>query len=538
MSIAADGSETTWWSGDRRAYNRPQQMRGGSRVGEGFSDGGLVLPRDMRRDYHDISLYDTVVMVGDDGEIAYEGRIGATPRSTAGGHSIALQLAGWMAHARDRKFKEIYNGRDLSAWGPTSTTRRGALLSGGTIFRITGSGSVVPDSSGFPALQLQIDRMANVAGPPITRDMAEAWFDARGVPIGSVYYDVVTYNQDGATFGSDTWKVFVGLANDDLANDDLTATLRANAAGTLVAGGTDRTFANVQMYYDATNTEDGPFQAFFRNLAIVGTHGLTKRGTGPGGFFASDMLKDVAARFCPKLSTAGVEDTDLVIPHAAFLDRTHPYEAFLIFNGPHGYELAVWEGKELTFRPYDLSKYDWQVFTDQPGVDVELQGDTTQDLANYAVVEFDNVNTGRRDSVGPEDSADLEDTSVDHPANMHGLDAELTIGLTFPADQELAIKFGRSYLAEFNRPKNRGQIKVAGHIQDGAGHWNQYWKPRYGQTIGVLDHENDAPRLITEAKWDVASESTIISTDNGEVNGLEAMVDYVYTSLKARGLAG
>jgi hypothetical protein len=37
VAIAADGSETTWWSGDKYATNRPQQFSFRTRIGEGFS---------------------------------------------------------------------------------------------------------------------------------------------------------------------------------------------------------------------------------------------------------------------------------------------------------------------------------------------------------------------------------------------------------------------------------------------------------------------------------------------------------------------
>jgi hypothetical protein len=75
----------------------------GSQRGDGFADGSYSLARNIWRDYSDLSLYDTHRFVGVDGGIAYEGYLQSEPRSIGDdGHRIALQLQGWMTHARHR----------------------------------------------------------------------------------------------------------------------------------------------------------------------------------------------------------------------------------------------------------------------------------------------------------------------------------------------------------------------------------------------------------------------------------------------------
>jgi hypothetical protein len=100
--------------------------------------------------------------------------------------------------------------------------------------------------------------------------------------------------------------------------------------------------------------------------------------------------------------------------------------------------------------------------------------------------------TGQRDQVSPSDDSSLEDTTVDHPANKHGLDVELTVGLTFPTTKEVAIAFGQSYLASSTARRTGPDHGPGTHP-----------RPRRplaagvapaGETISVVDHPNDSPR--------------------------------------------
>lgn len=524
--IDAEGRESTYWSG-ARPKDRPLGVSFSTRIGDGFSNGNLTLPRRFDDESPDIGLYDSVVLVADDGQIAYEGRIGGAPRSTADGGRIQVQTVGHIAHAKDRKFTEIYVDRDMSGWGEASLNRRGAL---NTANRKYESPSLSADESGSPAVVTQL------SGPWTANSTSETLYDAgAGNLIGAIWYRWERGANTDNTNVNWSWSVAT-FTDDTLATGNNTGDLRAAGPGSgYFTPSANRRYGHAQLLHGIAAGAAGTQYPLFWRFAVYGAHGLTRRGDDPGGFYASDVMENIVQRFCPKLRWGG-QDTTLVIPHIVFKERTHPYDALLLLNGPHNYKLGVYENQTVVFEPYDLSDYDWQVRSDDPGVEVSFDGPTTDGLANYVVVEFDNVETGQRDSVGPDDSDELEDTSVDHPANRHGLDVELTVGLTFPTTSDIAIQFGRSYLAEFNRPKMRGQITVQGHLRDRAGHWKQAWLPRYGDTIAVVDALNDEPRLITETTYDDATRTVTISTDNGELNLLDAVVGYIESSLVAKGL--
>ena len=113
-------------------------------------------------------------------------------------------------------------------------------------------------------------------------------------------------------------------------------------------------------------TADGEWSAWFRGLQAYGAHGLEPVG---GGFAASEVIADIARRFCPLFDLSGVQQTTYPLRQIAYHDPTFPHDAFLELNKAHLWELSVWEGRRLCFEPpADLAEFDWQVRTDDPGV--------------------------------------------------------------------------------------------------------------------------------------------------------------------------
>jgi hypothetical protein len=507
--------------------DRPQNLSFRTKRGDGFGDASFSLPRRIDLDYADLGLYDGVNLIGYDGSAAYEGRLGAQPRSLGQQHEITIQAGGWMTHAKDRKFRAVYVDRDLSQWTEPSRARKVALLVAN--IAMMGFSAAQDEAEGLAALVTSIqDAWASPYTP-----LAEGLYDAGpGNLIGDMYVDWTLTNTGG------TWGLFFGIQSDDKA----TATeLTANQAG--ANGATYMGFANRYRYglfrHQNTTTPGGVagsrVSASLRKVAVYGDQGLTKQGSAPGGFFASDVIRDIASRWCPKLNTSGVFDTSHVIEHIVFRDRTTPYDAFSRLNDPHLWNLAVWENRTLHFRPFDLTDYKWQIRTTDPGVSIDLQGDSTEELANFAVVQFDNVQTGARDEIGPDEYPELRDESVENPANRHGIDDELTVPLSYPTTRDSAAQIGRAALAENNQPKAAGTISVRGHIRDRAGNWQPVWKVRAGDTIAVVDFPNDRPRLVVETDYNHSTHELRIAVDS-TFRTLEAVSDRILTALEARGL--
>jgi hypothetical protein len=523
------------WDGNQPAGSRIQNWTHSTKISEGFSDGSGTFARRIDLDYPDHKLLGRLVVTGADGSTVYEGRIAAMPRELGDSHSINVTFAGHMAHSRDRPFAEVYIDRDLSAWGATSVGRRAGLL---TTNFTPFDPEQVADASNNSAVVTPFQGAWASPYKPIS----EAWYDAGpGVTIGRVGYSWDRQNVDNTNVNW-AWDVFV--SSDDKATAvEATANLRAAGPVTLqtFAPTAQYRYAALQHYFNATpgGADANRYAINWYKLAVYGSHGLTLHTGEPGepdGVFASDVMRDIASRWCPDLDTSGIEDTDYVIQHLTFKDLTDPYDAFLQLNKYHLWQLAVWENRRLTFKPYDLTDYDWEIRTDDPGTTFSPVGPTTEDLFNGIIVTYTDILTGTVQRLMPADHVELQDTSLDNPWNEWGIDHPDRLDLTTPTVLNQALQIGATALADKNRPKTAGTLTVRGYIRDRAGNPQPVSKVRAGDRLSVTNFPNDSPRLIVESTYDHETTTARLAVDL-PFQTLEALFDRQQSALAARGLA-
>lgn len=515
---------------NRSAGERPQDNNFSTELGEGFGTASFALSRRYDRDYPDLGLLNSFALVGEDGAIAYEGQVASIPRSVQEGHAVQVNAEGWMAHARRRPFTELYADRDLSGWLPMSRARRILLLG---VPRQPFDPEVRSDvNSALPALSLVITGPI----PASNTGGAEAWYDAgSGLAIGSVYHDWTVNGPDPAS-ANWTWQFF------EVSTDDATTSAGSGDLSTASSGSGTYTLTTPQRYVLASLffgtsglTAGQQYEWTIRRLAVFGNHGLTKQGTAPDqGYYASDVMANIASRFAPKLNISGITATTYPITHLAFREEITPHEAFKELNRFHLWNLGVWENRTLTFEPFDLSTADWEVRVGEDGVTADLQGDSIESTANGIVVHYRDF-AGIEQRITPDDDDELADDDETLPANQHGEQHWTALTVSRPCTEGDAVQMGRAALAEFNRPKRPGTINVPGHIQDSAGHWQQAWKVRAGQTISVTNHPSDAPRLITSTSYNDRSKTVSITVDNA-MNRLEAVFARTDRALQAANL--
>jgi hypothetical protein len=536
----ADGTRYRW-DANQPPGSRLRNLSFSTKIGEGFSSAQGQLARRIDLDYPDLNLVDTVTFRGADGSVAWEGRMSAMPHSLGDTHGISVTLTGWMAHTKDRKFSEVFVDRDLSGWGePSAKRRRDLLLTFGTIH----SPQTQPDPSNNETVVATPINGPWAAGyPPVS----EAWYDAGPtIRIGKVIY---SWQRNGDTGSVAPWTWQVWLSNDDLLTAGGTSsTGNLVAAGpvtgsTLTAGAlTSHRYAALQLYYNgAPGGADGAtYSMLWKKLAVYGSHGLTTvtgEPNEPPGVLASDVIRNIVGRWCPKLDTSGVEDTSYVIQHLAFKDRVFPYDALLDINKYHLWQLAVWEDKTLHFKPYDLSEYDWEIRTDDPGTTFEPQGPGIDDVFNGMTVTYTDLLTGVPNTLTPDVYPnDLSTADPQNPWNEHGIDRWDEIQLSTPSTLQQALQIGRAALGERNTPKAPGTITVKGYIRDRAGSQQPVWKVRAGDTIAVTNYPNATPRLIVETTYDDEQKQVSLSIDRPFAL-LDAYLDRVSSGLTARGLS-
>lgn len=524
----ADGTVTRWGGDEPDAGDVPRGLKFGTVMPGGFKDLSCSLSRRIDLDYRDLSLFDGVRLYGPGGETAWEGRQQQFPRQQGSEFTIDVGAVGWSAHLEDNAgFREIYVARDITPWGDPSVQRKINLL---VTSQVAVGPSITPDTTtGAPSLDTTFTGAWAAASLPF----AEGLYDAKAIPIGSLYYAWKTLGN--TNIANMNWSAALG-ADDVFSSFDTTGNLRAAGpgSGTLTATNGARKFAAVQFYWTggAAGGANEQFHAFWTCLALYGRHGLTKRGsdsaTSARGFYASDVIADIISRAAPKLTfttgTAGsIQPTTFVIPHLVFTDPTSASAAVQLVNGYHLYNWAVWDAKTFYFRPQD-STLDtvWEARISD-GAQIQLEGDQAADLSNGVVVTYTDP-TGIARTVGPPGSvtdaqdASLQSTDPLNPVNAAGLTKWATINITVPTTQAGAIQLGFVWLAEHTLPQKRGQITITGVAKCIQSGWRSSrvgarpaWAVRAGDWVRIADIPADEPRHIIETAYDHDSRTVTLT---------------------------
>lgn len=535
----ANGTRFQWGKGSSVPGDVPENLSFNTRLGDGFADASVTLSRRIDRDWPDVNLFDNCVFYGADGSVAYEGRVGANPRTIDANHSMQVVFAGWMAHTRDRKAQVLFVDRDLGNWTAPGTGRRIALI---PTFGVQDA-QVASDDNLKPALVTTCTGPWLATFPPIS----EAWYDARGQAIASLYY---AWSKGSTVNAADVnWNWSTSLSLDDTASSSDGSTNLRNTGpgtGTLTATTATRKFAVVLMNYAAVAQalDNQSFPIFWTCLAVYGTHGLSTVGTGDAvnapGLLVSDMIRYLLATYCPKLDTSGITATTYAVQQAAYLDPTDPFDIIADLNKYHRWQFGVWENHVFKFAPVDLTDYDWSVDEFDPGFATTLQGDSTDDGAyNGIAISYTNLLSGKAAVIDPTTNPELIDSNPENPANKAGIQRWFyPPTLSAPTDAASASQIGQALLAEKSTPKGQGSITVRGHLRDRAGHWQQAWKVRAGDRVAITSSValSDRPRLISETSWDNESKTLTITVED-TAQRVDAVLDRLSTALSAAGLA-
>jgi hypothetical protein len=527
-----DGRVTRWGPDEPTATEIPGDLTFGTSLPGGDKDLTCSLLRRIDLNYADQGLFDEVRLYGPGNRGVWRGKMAQFPRSHGQGFGITPGAVGLSSLLdRQRGFREIYVDRDLGKWGPASVQRRLNTLGTYSIVDPV----VTPDTTtGQASLASTFrDTWLNV-----TRPLSESYYDARNIPIGSLYY---AWKKNANVSSADAnWNWHVRIGSDDiLTSIDSSGNLRAAgpSTGTLAATGT-KIFAVVQHYYDAgpgggANSE---YAIYWTCLAVYGTHGLTKQGTDSAtsakGFYASDVIQDIVERAAPDLTIGDIEATTFAIPHLVFADPTRASDAIAAVNAYHLYDWGVYDG-EFFYRATDPDRLTWQARLDQ-GAHLDLDGDTAAQVFNGVLVRF-NDPLGKPRIAGPLavdwdggvalcDSdpnpaidalrINLVDRTATNPLNAWGEKAWGELNIGFPTTYEGAIAIGAAWLAERSLAQRRGSLTLTGTVTHPTEGEVPVWRVRAGDYVSISDHPATVARRVIETRYTHGSRQNVLSLDN------------------------
>ena len=543
-----DGTTAHRWGIDEPdAQNAPSAVTFSSTMPGGFEQASLTLPRQAAVDYPDLDEFSRVTIRGAGGEVAWQGRLETTPRTSGDQLAISPGLTGYQAALTDNQAaREIYIDCNLAQWQAVSVQRQLSLAAAAFTYQ---DPSTVPDATtGQPSVAL------TNTGPWTTAAISEAFYDAHGLPIASLYY---AWKLNANVSPADTnWNWYAYLANDDVAAPgglDSNGNLRAAGPGSGVLSATTATrrCGLVQFYYGAgpIGNDGVDYTVFWTYLGIVGRHGLTIRGTlgatGGIGVYASDVVAHAVVNYAPahpRIDAGGnstIEATNFLIPQLVFTD---PTTAANIITQATQYGLEDWwvdEGPTFHLASRANHGRDWQARVGPSGL--QETGPQVDRIYNGAVVSYTDV-SGIVRTVGPPGSgANTEDSSLfdadpQNPATEAGITRNsppIAMGTSTTA---AAIKVGQAFLIEQKALSTAGQASLVGYVADSTGVRWPAWMVRAGDRITFVDAHDPVPRRVVRAAYDDASRTCQVDLDSPP-EGLAPLLARLSVDLAPLGLA-
>lgn len=477
------------------------------------------------------SLLDDVRVYTKGNQTLWEGMVAKMPRQSGEDFLMNVQCVGHSARLKwPTGFKEIYIDRDLSRWqGPSSQRRlgrmalsitpiEGGLVTGGTV----------------PAIETAIE------GTWTQVQQAESWYDAGGIRLAALY---ANWERSGSIVNpSDVnWNWAMYLSSDDLVStNDGTGNLRAAGPSSAVvaATGTEKTWALMQLFYNAAGGTDGvKFSIMWSDVKVIGAHGLPD-------FYGHSAIADVVSRAAPDLTyTTGpegsiVDNTGLEIPQLAFLTPTTAEDAILEINKYFEWEWGC-RGREFFWRPADPDRLCWEARLDQ-GIYLGLEGDDADGCVNgflvtYTLPDRTTKTAGPIGSGCDVEDAVLGDSDPLNIVNAQGIAAKYgSDTISTVTDDKGAVQFGFAKMAELALPARKGQITLTSNIDHPTKGSRPVSEVRAGDWVRISDHPADVPRRIIKASHSPDQRQCVIDV-GADIPKVDAMIAEIDALTKLAG---
>lgn len=542
-----DGTTYRWGQDEPDPQNAPSGITFSSTMPGGFEQAGLTLPRKPEADYPDLAEFSKLTVRGAGGEVAWQGRIESTPRTSGSQLAITPGAVGYQSALTDNNgAREIYIDCDLTQWGPDSVQRQINLISLSIDYTAP---AVSPDpTAGAPSLATAI------TGAWSRSAVCEAMYDSQDIGLHRIDYAWKKNANVNAADANWSWSV-QGWSDSEGTSSTTSGSLRATGpgTGTLFA---DQNFGIVQQLEAvAAGSANLLYALYWTYLAGSGRHGLTIRGTltatGGLGVYASDVIAHAVGKYAPELATSDavgdstIEATSFIIPQLVFKEATTAANIVQTVTQYGLEDYWVDEGPTFHLASRDNHGRDWQARIGSSGL--QETGPQVDQIFNGAIVAYTDT-AGAARTVGPpgsgantEDSR-LYDSDPANPATAAGIvrnspPIQLGISAANPTTgiPEAAVKVGQAFLIFQKQASTAGQASLAGYVADSAGVAWPSWAVRAGDRITFVDAHDPVPRRIVRASYDDASRTCQIDLDSPP-QGLQVLLARI-ASGQAQGLA-
>lgn len=511
----------------------------------GFESASMTLARTPDIDYPDLAEFSTLTAYDYAGDTVWQGRIDSSPRTSGDTVSITPNAVGWQAHLDDdQAVKIVYVDIDQTRWKGAGAQRK--------INTRTANIDIDDPATDWDGVAPCV--VTGITGPWSRHRVCEAWYDAHGVVLDSLYY--AWKLSPGIDSGDSNWDWQAYLSSDDVATS-LAASGNLRAAGpgtgTLLTTG-QQTYAMLQMGYPAASLADDTvtYSVDWTCLAVYAYTALTKRGTASAtaaqGFYISDIIGHVVRTWAPLLATtrAGestISEMPLIVPQAAYLDPTTVSAIVKDVNRAANYDWAVWEGPTFWYHAQGARGRVWRARVGPSGL--QETGPSSERAFNGVIVPYTDP-SGVTMTVGPTGSNatyeydDLLDSDPENPANAAGLGRRWkvlpSIGTSSIVPHNIPKAIGMGWLAEQRQRSTAGQATLVGHVEDEHGVTYPVSAMRGGDRIVFTDAHDPIERRIVRTHFADNAKTCQIDLDSPP-QGLDAALARMEMAIAPYGFA-
>jgi hypothetical protein len=504
----------------------------------GYKEMNFTLGRDPQDAWRDmVPFTDGTAYIPGVG-VVFQGALDKAPGVSGEQNSLTPSFLGYQSILEDNQAAQIgFIDGDLSKWGDPSMSRRLGLRNAGW--------NMAPqvlvgwkDADGTVAAGILfdytgVDRVAG-SGPVGT----EAWYYGDGAEIGLLMYDF---------FGDNTgsFSEFTLISSDDLTsvyNGSKNYNTVSAANEILKASGSGRKYAAIQVAYVGTFVGQMTNIHSWRNMKVIGNHGLTPLGTWPNiGFSSKQMLEYAIPKIASPLTIDPnyVDDDGYIVPQAWYGEPTGSAEVIKDFLKYGWYDWFVYHNKRFELRqPGSYGRY-WKAYT-APSQLNEV-GLDSQRLWRSIIVTYQDVDGSVR-TVGPigsgcnVESAELEINDPNHPAVQAGRTRKDVLDLQGVGVPSTAIAVGKRFLEEANLINRSGSATLAGYVMDQYGVMWPSVCVKSGDWISFVDASDTSYRKIVGTTYRHSEVSNEIDLDAPE-SGLEALLERLQAGLISLGVS-
>jgi len=541
------GGRTYRWGEDGTEVDQVlDDLSDSDSVPGGYKEATGRLARKPGIDYRDMQRGTRLEIFGAGQLKVWEGRLERAPRSS--GDILAMEPAavGYETHLTDdNSVQEIFIDGDLTAWGEPSTRYRASnpAVQANTHSEVQLLPAGDPAAGGVAAISHSWTSMDNRGGAE--PDYAGNWYDGGGVPLGRVLLDWV--NIRGIGVGDTNWLNIIGAGASDNGTTALFDFNGTTTTGKDIAVPEDRYFLEIYDHYGPAFFGNGNWQAQWRNVKVLGRHGLTLQGTWPNvGLLASDVIAYALGRWAPFVkfstgTTGTIRPTAFAIPQLTFKEPTTVAEVLAQATRFELSEWGVWNDQTFYLNPRGEreGRKRWRARV-RPA-QLEETGQQMDRVWNGVIVQGQDVD-GTAVTVGPPGSgyrltdARLLDSDPLNPANqVAGLRRWVKIQLNGIATVAGMVEAGSAFLEQTKLLDGSGRATLTGYVEDDSGKLWPYYCVHAGDLIEFVDSSIPGYRYIVSAQRSRASKSVSIDLD-APPDSYEALMERLNAEILSRGL--